>query len=97
MSSNYSGIAANVVDIVEGFGNYVAGHHNDEVYTVETKTENSVIMNNLIMMLIVKLLLIYLVSAFLWPNVMPKLFSNATDSPSFLNVLGFSIIIGILF
>jgi|TARA_B100001094_G_C18142911_1_gene778937 hypothetical protein len=53
-------------------------------------------MNFLIVMFIVKLLSIALVSQVLWPRIIPEIFENVKPNPGFLNLLGLSIIIGLL-
>lgn len=53
-------------------------------------------MNFLIVMFIVKLLSIALVSQVLWPRIIPEIFENVKPNPGFLNLLGLSIIVGLL-
>ena len=53
-------------------------------------------MNFLIVMFIVKLLSIALVSQVVWPRIIPEIFENVKPNPGFLNLLGLSIIVGLL-
>lgn len=53
-------------------------------------------MNLLFMLLLIKILSIAIVSYFLWPRVIPEIFTNVKPNPGFLNILGLSIIIGLL-
>ena len=53
-------------------------------------------MNFLIIMFLVKLLSIALVSQVLWPRIIPEIFENVKPNPGFLNLLGLSIIVGLL-
>jgi len=45
---------------------------------------------------LIKLLFIYLVAYFIWPRVMPQLFPGVNPKPTFLQLFGFSIMIGLL-
>ena len=50
----------------------------------------------MITILLMKLLFIYLVTYFVWPKVMPQLFPSVNPRPTFVQLLGFSIMIGLL-
>lgn len=59
--------------------------------------EKNVLYIELALLVIIKLILLAVVAKFLWPLVMPKLFSNIkTKNPSFLQILGLSVILTIL-
>ena len=53
-------------------------------------------MNLLFVLFIVKILSIAIVSYFLWPRIMPQIFTNVQDNPGFINLFGLSIIISLL-
>ena len=46
--------------------------------------------------LLMKLFFIYLVAYFVWPRVMPQLFSGVNPNPTFIQLLGLSIMISLL-
>lgn len=46
--------------------------------------------------LLFRLLFIYVVAYYIWPSIMPQLFSGVNPKPTFLQLLGFSIMIGLL-
>lgn len=74
--------------LIEAFGNGVME---------EKKDEKNVIKKNafMIALVLVKLLFIYIVML-LWPRVMPKLFPSITKQPSYINLLGLSVILALL-
>jgi cytochrome bd-type quinol oxidase subunit 2 len=74
--------------IIEGFTNIAISGKNNK--------EKNELIKMLVFGLLIKLLVIYIISSFLWPYIMPKLFKNVTSNPNFLHILGFSIIIGLL-
>ena len=50
----------------------------------------------LVIALLIKFLLILIVGKLLWPRVMPKLFKGVQANPSFLSLLGLSVIVNLL-
>lgn len=58
----------------------------------ETQDEITV----LFVLLIVKILAVSIVAYFLWPRIVPQIFTNVNADPGFLNLLGLSLIIGLL-
>ncbi len=74
--------------LIEAFGNGVME---------EQKDEQNVFKKNafMIALVLVKLLFIYIVML-LWPRVMPKLFPSITKQPSYVNLLGLSVILALL-
>ena len=50
----------------------------------------------ILFIVLIKFALIYFVSAFLWPRVMPEIFKNVKSNPSFTSLLGLSILINLL-
>jgi len=53
-------------------------------------------MTLLFVLFIVKILSIAIVSYFLWPRVVPQIFTNVQANPGFINLLGLSIILNLL-
>ena len=50
----------------------------------------------LLFVILIKFALIYLVATVLWPRVMPKLFKGVTPNPSFMSLLGLSVLVNLL-
>ena len=58
--------------------------------------ENVIKKNTLILLLVlIKLLFIYIVMM-LWPRVMPKLFPGIVKQPTYINLLGLSVILALI-
>lgn len=74
--------------LIEAFGNG---------FMEENKEEQNVFKKNafMIAMVLLKLLFIYIVML-LWPRVMPKLLPSITKQPSYINLLGLSVILSLL-
>lgn len=49
------------------------------------------------LVLAIKFLMIYIVSRFIWPKVMPAISSSFKSNPGFLNLLGLTLIVNLLF
>ena len=75
---------------LEGFTTVIV---NDSITDEEKKKQ----IMFLVFALLLKFLLIFIVGKFLWPHVMPKLFKGVQSDPSFISLLGLSIIINLLF
>tara|TARA_Y100000389_G_C17444122_1_gene510496 strand:- start:1629 stop:1865 length:237 start_codon:yes stop_codon:yes gene_type:complete len=75
--------------VIEGFTTVMV----DGSTTEEQKKEQLMF---LLFALIVKFLLILVVGKLLWPRVMPKLFKGVQANPSFMSLLGLSIIVNLL-
>jgi len=75
--------------VIEGFTNVMI----DGSTTEEQKKEQVMF---LLFALMVKFLLILVVGKLLWPRVMPKLFKGVQANPSFMSLLGLSIIVNLL-
>lgn len=76
--------------LVEGFA----------TFALETDVEEenyNYQMKFLMLVILIKLLMIYVVSKFIWPKVMPSISSSFKANPGFLNLLGLSFIIQFLF
>tara|TARA_Y100001970_G_scaffold247317_1_gene315972 strand:+ start:187 stop:411 length:225 start_codon:yes stop_codon:yes gene_type:complete len=59
----------------------------------ENEKDNS--LGFLLVLVLVKLLFIYIVML-LWPRVMPKVFPTVAKQPSYINLLGLSVILVLL-
>ena len=61
------------------------------------KEEKNIIKSNafMVLLVLVKLLFIYIVML-LWPNVLPKLFPSIVKQPSYINLLGLSVILALI-
>lgn len=75
--------------VIEGFTTVII----DESITEEQKKQQ---MMFLVIALLIKFLLILIVGKLLWPHVMPKLFKGVQANPSFMSLLGLSIIVNLL-
>lgn len=75
--------------VIEGFTTVMI----DGSTTEEQKKEQVMF---LVFALMVKFLLILVVGKLLWPRVMPKLFKGVQANPSFMSLLGLSIIVNLL-
>jgi len=74
--------------IIEGFGNVSASKLSND--------EKNRLYNMMIYILVVKLLFIYVVAYYIWPKVMPAIFPGVNANPTFLQLLGLCIMIGLL-
>ena len=74
---------------IEGFATFaLESDVEEDIYDYQMKF--------LMLVILIKLLLIYIVSRFIWPKVMPAISSNIKSKPGFLNLLGLTFIIHIL-
>lgn len=53
-------------------------------------------LNALFVLLLLKILSVSLVAYFLWPRIIPQVFTNVNADPGFMNLLGLSLIISLL-
>ena len=74
--------------LLEGFTNIVMSNTPEE-----NKNE---LLQMLLIVLAVKLVLIFLVAKYLWPRIMPALFSGVKANPDFLEILGLWFISGLI-
>jgi len=74
--------------IIEGFTNVTSSNL--------SKEKKSELYNLMFYLLLLKLLLIYIVTYFIWPKIVPSLFPGVNPNPTFIQLLGFSIMIGLL-
>mgnify|MGYP001336889970 CR=1 FL=1 len=74
--------------LLEGFTNVVVQEHSEG--------EKQKLYSMMFMVILIKVALIYAVSAFLWPKVMPIILPTVNANPGFMNILGLSIIMGII-
>ena len=75
--------------IIEGFTAVVV---NEKLSEEEKKNQ----LLFLVFALLLKFLLILIVGKLIWPHVMPKLFKVVQANPSFLSLLGLSVIVNLL-
>ena len=50
----------------------------------------------MIVVIAIILLMVYVISRFLWPKIMPAISSSIKSKPGFLNILGLSLILSFL-
>jgi len=82
--------------LVEGFAEFALEndtHHEDEV----GRSTMSFQMKLFLLILVIKVLMVYLVSQFIWPRFVPKIFTNVKANPGFVNLLGLVVIYYLLF
>ena len=53
-------------------------------------------MNIILVSFLIKILSIAIVSYFLWPKVVPKIFPTVQENPGFVNLFGLSVIVNLL-
>ena len=80
--------------LVEGFAEFALETTND---TVTEEEYNSFQMKFFLLVIVIKLMMVYLVSRFIWPRVVPNVFTGAKANPGFANLLGIVIIYYLLF
>jgi hypothetical protein len=79
--------------VIEGFAEYALDSENiDSV--VEYKSFQ---MKLFFLIVFLRLLMIFIVSSFLWPKFVPKVFTGVKSNPGFMNILGIVIIYNLLF
>lgn len=64
----------------------------EELNQVQRRKE----MQLLLFLLLLKVLSISIVAYFLWPRVVPNIFTGVKSNPGFLNLLGLSVIINLM-
>jgi hypothetical protein len=74
--------------LVEGFTNVVVQEHSEG--------EKQKLYSMMFIVILIKVALIYVVSAYLWPKVMPSILPSVNANPGFMNILGLSIIMGVI-
>ena len=77
--------------LVEGFGNMIIDEEQYETNTLSTGSLSSI----MLFIIGLRLFMIFIV-LMLWPKIMPKLFTNVSATPTYLQLLGLSIIISLL-
>tara|TARA_B100000575_G_scaffold278633_1_gene266149 strand:+ start:983 stop:1288 length:306 start_codon:yes stop_codon:yes gene_type:complete len=75
----------------EGFSTYVSESGNEE------KSYNTYLLQFYLIVIAIRLAFVFIVWKFLWPNVMPKIASNIKAKPTFVSLLGLSMIYSLLF
>ena len=77
---------------VERFANYVLESEQDV-----QRTRNTYLLQFYLIVIAIRLAFIFIVWKFLWPKVMPKIASNIKAKPTFVSLLGLSMIYSLLF
>ena len=85
----------NIVSATNNTYESFSGNGEVEVYELQGITYQQE-RDMLIFIILMKLILLFIVSAFLWPHIMPKLFSGVTEKPGFLNIVGLSVLMSLL-
>jgi hypothetical protein len=78
--------------LVEGFAEFALETDND----IE-EDHNLSIIKFFLLVIVIKLMMVYIVSRFIWPKVVPKVFTGAKSNPGFVNLLGLVLIYYLLF
>ena len=78
------------MDIVEGMTTIIM---NKDVMDKKRRERE---MNLILVLFFVKVVSIAIVSYFLWPKVVPKIFPTVQENPGFLNLFGLSVILSLL-
>ena len=77
---------------IERFANYVL-ESEQEVQ----RTRNTYLLQFYLIVIAIRLAFVFIVWKFLWPNIMPKIASNIKAKPTFISLLGLSMIYSLLF
>tara|TARA_Y100000389_G_C17203552_1_gene384892 strand:- start:309 stop:560 length:252 start_codon:yes stop_codon:yes gene_type:complete len=81
--------------LVEGFAEAAL---NDESSQIVTQEEYYMFQFKFFaLVILIKLVMVFIVSQFLWPKIVPKVFSGAKANPGFLNLVGLVVIYYLLF
>ena len=76
--------------VIEGFATFaLEGETEEDVYEYQIRF--------FLLVVAIKFVMIYLVSRFIWPRVMPSISSSIKANPGFMNLFGLSVIIHLLF
>jgi|TARA_B110000902_G_C13969301_1_gene460559 hypothetical protein len=81
--------------LVEGFAEFALETTADN--TVTEEEYNSFQMKFFLLVIVIKIMMVYLVSKFIWPRVVPNVFTGAKTNPGFANLLGLVLIYYLLF
>ena len=81
--------------LVEGFAEYAMGGESENVNTQQDYMAFQI--KFLAIVIIIKLVMVFIVSQFLWPKIVPKVFSGAKAKPGFMNLVGLVVIYYLLF
>jgi len=74
--------------LLEGFTNVVVQEHSEG--------DKQKLYSLMFTVVLIKVALIFVVSQFLWPKVMPVILPTVNANPGFWNILGLSVILGIV-
>lgn len=92
-------VTKSTVDSIIGLGNQIMPTVVEPFSTIiieEEEHRNIDLMNEFIFLLIIKVSLLFLVSNYLWPKVMPTIMPGINENPGFWNIFGLSLIIGLI-
>ena len=81
--------------LVEGFAEAALSNESSDVVTQEEYYMFQFKFYALV--ILIKLAMVFIVSNFLWPKVVPKVFSGAKSNPGVLNLVGLVVIYYLLF
>jgi hypothetical protein len=81
--------------LVEGFAEFALENENHP--GDEGGSTMSFQMKLFLLIVVIKVLMVYLVSQFIWPRFIPKIFTNVKANPGFGNLLGLVVIYYLLF
>lgn len=81
--------------LVEGFAEVALSNESENVVTQQDYMAFQ--LKFLAIVIFIKLALVFIVSQFLWPKIVPKVFSGAKANPGFMNLVGLVIIYYLLF
>jgi len=75
--------------VIEGFATFALENEVEE-------SEYDYQIKFMIVVIAIRLLMVYVISRFLWPKIMPAISSSIKSKPGFLNILGLSLILSFL-
>ena len=73
--------------VIEAFSNLFEDEHVEDSWFQSNKF--------MLLLLLIKLVFIYIVML-LWPRVMPKLFPGIVKQPTYINLIGLSVILSLI-
>ena len=80
--------------VVEGFAEFALENNSE---TVSDEEYNNFQMKFFLLVMVIKVMMIYVVSRFIWPKIVPNVFTGAKANPGFVNLSGLVLIYYLLF